>query len=69
MPFHKHRWVALGAQLMMEDIFNNRTMQKFDVAPKPVTEVLQRCADRSCASLRTTSLDGHWTLEQIRGEA
>lgn len=30
-----------------------------------VTVVLYRC--RSCGDVRTKTLDGHWTLDQIKG--
>lgn len=32
----------------------------------PITKVLQRCR---CGDARTITLDGHWTLEQVRGGA
>jgi hypothetical protein len=56
--FHQHRWTVTGSHMMMRG--------PFGIDPSratPITEVLLVC---SCGKVKTLTLDGHWTLEQLQ---
>jgi len=65
MMFHRHKWEVTAVQLMYEAWFTPRDGTQ--VGPdSPATEVLRSCSQ--CGKLRTTTLSGHWTLEQVKGD-
>lgn len=58
--FHWHRWTTIAVQRMFQRLYE-LSGEKFGT-DEPITEVLQRC---DCGKLRTVTLAGHWTLEQV----
>jgi len=58
--FHRHKWYPVAVESMRSF---NTTGQK---AGKLFTRVLYNCRD--CHEVKTQDVDGHWTLEQIKGE-
>jgi hypothetical protein len=72
MGWHwRHRWRATSAQQMYVQTYRNPLFAaNWDGsliaagAPTPVTVVLYRC---DCGANETRRLDGHWTLNQVRG--
>ena len=61
-----HHWVAVAVDRVAEAYFFQRGShagEKFG-EDAPITEVLQKCSD--CGKFRTTTLDGHWKLEELK---
>jgi hypothetical protein len=59
MFWHRHKWKVAGAQLLQR-ITRHATLGEMK---SPITEVLEIC---ECGALRTLTLDGSWTLEQLQ---
>lgn len=62
---HFHQWISIAAQSLRQFKWSALTRQVLDDEGSPITEVLQRCS--RCDNLRTITLDGTWTIEQITG--
>ena len=58
MLWHRHKWKVTGAVLMERTVRHSILGEM----SSPITEVLQVC---DCGMVRTITLDGHWTLEQL----
>lgn len=58
--FHRHRWVSIAAQKMQQ--WYESALLSHVSGAEDITKVLQRC---ECEKLRTITLSGHWTLEQV----
>jgi hypothetical protein len=57
MFWHRHKWKVTGAQLLYRFYGEERDIRC------PITEVLLVC---DCAGVKTETLEGHWTLEQLQ---
>jgi hypothetical protein len=57
-----HKWKSIAVNKGYEEHFDTFTHFKVG-SDSPYTEILQRC--EKCEALRTKTLEGHWTLEQI----
>jgi len=61
---HRHKWLASAVTPMyMKHWFYSDPQHWWK---EPITEVLYVCT--VCKKNKTEDLDGHWTLEQVRGQ-
>jgi hypothetical protein len=58
--FHRHDWVITGANKMCYLTWDRKPAEE-------VTDVLTRCT--KCGKVKVTEIDGHWTMEQLRGRS
>lgn len=65
MHWFRHEWESIA----VDHLEQFRTLHGVRIGDPsddlPITKVLQRCA---CSDLRTITLDGSWTLEQVEKE-
>lgn len=58
-----HRWRSVNAKHMQQ--WFESPLTRYKTEPEDITEVLQRCEHPRCNQVRTTTLQGVWSLDEL----